>query len=125
MTDTKNAPRQGRGRVEIQLCFSGAAQNGLDFMGDHIFNSGAGRGEVLTGIEVRWILRQIFANASGHCETEVGVNVDFADSHLGSFAEHFLRNTDSIRHLTAVDVYKRQVLPVLYLVGANKNKQSV
>ena len=61
-----------------------------------------GLAAVLTRVEVFWVFIECLANTSGEGETRVGVDVDLADSTLGSPAELILWNTDSIWQFTAV-----------------------
>ena len=44
----------------------------------------------------------MLADGSGHGNTNIGVYIDFADSHGSSLTQHILRNTNSVGHLTAV-----------------------
>lgn len=52
---------------EIFLRFASAAQNSIDLVGHHIFDSGTGRGQVLTRVKVAGILSEVFADGAGHC----------------------------------------------------------
>ena len=84
------------------LCLAGAAENRVDLVLNHRLDGVAGRSEVLARIEVARILCEVLADRSRHSETQIGVDVDLAHSHLCGFAEHLLRNTDSVGHLAAV-----------------------
>ena len=64
----------------------------------------AGRSEVLPGIELTGLLIEDLADGGGHCKTAVGVDVDLADSALGSLAELLLGDTDSVRQLATVGI---------------------
>ena len=46
----------------------------------------------------------MLADTSGHAETEVGVDVDFANSHGSSFAELVFRDADSIGEMAVVSI---------------------
>lgn len=62
----------------------------------------ASRAEVFTGVELSGLLSEDFADSRSHSQTAVRVDVDLADIHLGSLAELFLGDTDSVRKLAAV-----------------------
>ena len=70
--------------------------------------------EVLTGIEVRGVLGEVFAHRGGEGETKVGVDVYLADRHGRRFAEHVLGNALSAGHRTA------EVVDHLYVVGEHR-----
>ena len=79
-----------------------AAQNVDQLVGDHVLDSLTGRLQVLARVKVRRMQREVLADRSGDRQTDVGVDVDLADSALGSLAEHFLRDADRVRHRAAV-----------------------
>ena len=60
------------------------------------------RTAVLTRIELTRFLCEYLTNGGGESQTGVRVDVDLANSRLGSLAELFLRNTYCVRQLTAV-----------------------
>ena len=62
------------------------------------------RFEILSGIEMIGMFRKMFANGTGHCETEVGVDVDFANCHFCGLTKHIFGDTDGIGHCAAVAV---------------------
>ena len=66
-----------------------------DFMLVELGHQVTCRTAVLTRIELTGFLCEYLTNGSGESQTGVGVNVDFANSRLGSLAELFLRNTYS------------------------------
>ena len=70
----------------------------------HLLHVVTSRSEILTWIEVRWVLSEMLADSSGHGKTRVGVDVDLADSALGSFAELLLGDTDSIGQLATISI---------------------
>ena len=45
---------------------------------------------------------QMLADGAGHAQTQIGVDVDLTDGHLGSLTQHFLGDADGIGHGTAV-----------------------
>jgi hypothetical protein len=67
----------------------------------HVVASGA---EVLARVEFRRLLSEYAANGSGHSQTAVGVDVDFANGALCSFAKLFFGDTDSVGELAAEHV---------------------
>ena len=67
-------------------------------------------GQVLTRVKVRRLLMEVLADACRHRKTQIGIDVDLADSRLCSTAELILGNADRIRHVTAVLVDDLDVL---------------
>ena len=61
-------------------------------MGDHGFDGFPGRSQILTGIEVTGVLREVFADGCRHGQTQVRINVDFADTESSRFQQHVFRN---------------------------------
>ena len=59
---------------------------------------------VFARVELTGFLGKDFAHGSGEGQTRVGVDIDFSDSRLGSFAELFLGNTHCIRQFASVGV---------------------
>ena len=62
------------------------------------------RTAVLTRIELCRFLCEHFADSSGERQTAIGVDVNLADSRLGSLAELLLRNTYCVRQFASVFV---------------------
>ena len=62
----------------------------------------AGRTEVFARVELGRLLCKHLADGSRHGETGIGVNINLADSGLGSLAEFLLRNTDGSLEVSAV-----------------------
>ena len=65
--------------------------------------------QILSRIEVLRMLIEVLTDRACHCQTEVRVDVDLADSESCSLSELFFRNTDSVRHISAVlvdDLYE-------------------
>ena len=58
--------------------------------------------EVLPGIKVIRMLGEVLADNRGHCQTDIGVNVDFANCTAGCLTELFFRNADGTGHVAAV-----------------------
>ena len=68
------------------------------------FHFVASRAEVFAGVEFAGFVNEDFTNSSSHGKTAVGVDVDFANSALGGFAELFFGNTDCIGKFATVGV---------------------
>ncbi len=77
--------------------FAVAAEHVNDLMSDHVLDGLTGGLEVLTGIEVIRMLRKVLTDDSSHCQTDVGVNIDLADSAAGGLTELLFRNADRCR----------------------------
>ena len=60
-----------------------------------------GGGEVLTGVKVVGMLGHVLTDGGGHGQTQVAVDIDLADGHLGGVAQHLLGDADGIGHLAA------------------------
>ena len=73
-----------------------------DLMRDHVFHSLAGGLEILTGIKVIGMLGKVLADVGGHGKTDVGVDVDLADSQLCGLAELILGDADGVGHVLMV-----------------------
>ena len=61
-------------------------------------------GEVLARVEMFRMLCHVLTDAGSQAETEVGVDVDLADSHGSCFAELVFRDADSVSQVAAVFV---------------------
>ena len=68
----------------------------------HLLHVLASRLEILTGIEVVRMLSEVLTDGSSHCQTRVRVDVDLADSALGSLAELLLGDTDGVGESTTI-----------------------
>lgn len=79
-------------------------------MFDDFFDSRTRVAEVLSGIEVVGVFKEMFTDGSGAGDAEIGVDVDLADSHGSCFAEHFFGNTDRVGHFTAELVDDRNAI---------------
>ena len=73
-----------------------------DLVCDHVLDSLTRGLEILTRVEVIGMLGEILADVGGHGKADIGVDVDLADSKLGSFTELILGNADRIGHVSAV-----------------------
>ena len=73
-------------------------------MSNHILDSLTSRFQVLTRIEVARVFNQVLTDRSGHCQTQVGVDVDFANAEFASLQQHVFRYALSAVELAAVFV---------------------
>ena len=73
-------------------------------MDDHFLDGGAALAEILSGVEDLGLFRKYAADRGGHGKTDIGVDVDLADSHLSSLAQLCFGNADSVGQLTAESV---------------------
>ena len=80
------------------------AEDVFDLVLDELLDVRAAICDVLARIEVLRMRHEVLADASRHCKTEVGVDVDLADRGLRCLAELILRNADSVIELAAVVV---------------------
>ena len=62
----------------------------------------AGRAEILAGVKFGGLLGENLAHGSSHGQTAVRVDIDLAYRALGSLAELFFRDTDSVGELAAI-----------------------
>ena len=73
-------------------------------MADHLLDLSSCDLEIFSGVESLGLLGENAANACGHGKSDVGVDIDLANSHLRRFAELLLGNTDSIGKFAAESV---------------------
>ncbi len=85
-------------------------ENGLNLVGDELFDIVAPRSDVLAGIKMFGMSLEVFADTSGHSEAEVGVDVNFADSGLRGFAELVFRNANGVVEFAVIVVDNFDVL---------------
>ena len=71
---------------------------------NHTLNSNSAIAQILSGIEVSGVVVKVLSNSSSHSKSQVGIDIDLANSLCSSLAEHLFRDTDSIGHLAAVFV---------------------
>ena len=88
--------------IRLKLRFTRTAEHGLDFVGNHAFDSVSCGGQILSGVKVRRIFHKVLADSRGHGDADVGIDIDFANRHRRRFAQHILGNTDGVGHLAAV-----------------------
>ena len=81
-----------------------ATENVVDLMLYHVLDCGSGGSEILTGIEMLGMLCEVLTDGCGHRKTEVGVDINLADSHLSCLCKLGLGDTDSVGHVSAVGV---------------------
>ena len=73
-------------------------------MGNKFFDVAAAICKVLPRVEMGRFFFEMFPNTCGHGKTQIGVDVDLADSGFCCFAQLILRNANGIRHMAAVIV---------------------
>ena len=69
-----------------------AVENVTDFVSNHVLDCLASRFQILTGVKVCRMFHQVFTNGSGHCQTQVSIDVDFANAKGTSFQKHVFGN---------------------------------
>ena len=72
------------------------AQYIFNFMCNHFFNRSTCRTKILTWVKVFRMFVKVFTDGTCHCQTQIGINVNFANCHFSSFTQHIFRNTDCI-----------------------------
>ena len=82
-----------------------ASENVDDLVCDHVLDRLSCGFEILSGIEVLRVLREIFPDVSGHGQTNIGIDVDLADGKLCCVAKLILGDTDRIGHVAAICVH--------------------
>ena len=78
------------------------SENINDLVSDHILNSLTSGLEILAGIEVIGMLNEVLTDVSGHCKTDIGVDIDLTYCKLSSLTKLFLGDTYGIGHISAV-----------------------
>ena len=68
------------------------ADDSFDLVHDHLLHSLSGRLQIASRVEIRRILAERFTDGTCHSQTDIGVDIDLADSHRGSLAEHVFRD---------------------------------
>ena len=75
-----------------------------DLVSDHVLDSLTGGLQVLARIEVIGMLVEVLTDVAGHCQTDIGVDIDLADSQLSSLTQLILGDADGIGHVAAVGI---------------------
>ena len=75
-----------------------------DLVGVELLHLITGRTEILPRIELARLLVEDLADSGCHGKTGIGIDVDLADSALGSLAKLLLRNTYSVRKFATVGI---------------------
>ena len=65
----------------VVLRFARATEYVDEFVANAFGDESSAVAEILTGIEVRGVFGEVLARCGGESETEVGVDVDLANSH--------------------------------------------
>ena len=69
---------------------------------DHLLDLVTGNGEIATGIEYVGLFVEYATDTRCHSKTDIGVDVDLANSECSCLTELLLRDTNCIRHVSAV-----------------------
>ena len=81
---------------------AGAAEDVFDFVADEVFDIGAGGSEVFTWIKFLRVFHEDLANAGGHGNPQIGIDVYLGAAGTAGDFDIGLRHTLGIRHLAAV-----------------------
>ena len=92
------------GKLQAFAGVTRATENVDEFVFDEFFDVRSCGFEIFSRVEFGGIVVEEFSDRSGHCKTEVGVDVDLADGKLCGFTQLFFGNADSVGHLAAVVV---------------------
>lgn len=71
---------------------------------DHLLHSLSGRLQIASRVEIRRILAECFTDGTCHSQTDIGVDIDLADSHRGSLAEHVFRDAFRAEDFAAIGI---------------------
>ena len=82
-----------------------AAQYIYDLVRHQFFDGGPGRLQVLPGIKLLRMILEKFTNRACHGQTQIGVDVDLADSQRGCLSELLFWDAYSIGHFPAILVH--------------------
>lgn len=78
------------------------SEDGFNLMLDHFLYCISSRFQVVSWVEVGRILVKGFSDSACHGKADIGVDIDLAYGHGGSFAEHIFRYAFGTKHLAAV-----------------------
>ena len=70
--------------TERRLGLAVGTQDVDNLMSDHVLDSLTSGLQILAGIEVIGMLGKVLTDVAGHCQTNIGVDVDLADGQLCS-----------------------------------------
>ena len=71
-------------------------------MSYHVLDSLTSGFQVLARIKVAGVFYQMLTDRSSHCQTQVGINVDFANAEFAGLQQHVFRYALSAVQLAAV-----------------------
>ncbi len=91
-------------RQQVILSLVLAAEYVFDFVLVELLHLVTSRTKIFAGVKLSRLLGHHAAYGCGHGKTAVRVDVDLANGALGSLAELFFGNTDSVGKLAAVFV---------------------
>ena len=89
---------------KFKLRLAVAAENVNELMSDKLFDVCSCGFEIFSGVELIGMFSEELTDGTGHCKTEVGVDVDLADGESCCFAKLIFGNADSTGHISAVFV---------------------
>lgn len=72
------------------------------FVSYHVLDSLTCGFQVLARIEVARVFYQVLTDGSGHCQAQVGIDVDFANTEFACLQQHVFRYALSAVQLAAV-----------------------
>ena len=84
--------------------FTSRAEHVDDLVFYHFFHHCARVAKVLTGVKVTGEIVEVFTKCRRERYAQVGVDIDFADSHFSCLTEHIFWDTDCIWHMSAISV---------------------
>ena len=71
-------------------------------MSYHVLNGLTSGLQVLAGIKMIRMLSEVLTDVTGHCKTDIGVDIDLTYGQLSCLTELLFRNTYGVRHVAAV-----------------------
>src|SRR5450759_3218832 len=106
--ENKKAPSWQLGgwwRIQVLVKgMTGAAKHVFEFVPDKVFNRLTGRAKIFARIKFLRIFREYLADAGGHGQAQIGVNVDLRATHAPRDFDVRFRHALGIGHLAAVFV---------------------
>ena len=87
---------------DLRSSLTVGTKNVNDLVSNHVLNCLTSGLKVLTGIEVIRMLSEVLTDVTCHSKTDIGVDVDLANSECSCLTELLLRDTNCVRHVSAV-----------------------
>ena len=88
--------------TDLRSSLTVGTENVLNLVSNHVLNCLASGLKVLAGIEVIRMLCEVLTDVTCHSKTDVGVDVDLANSECSCLTELLFRDTDCVRHVSAI-----------------------